>query len=303
MKIGLGLPQDGSGRPGVTEVAVAAERAGIESLWAYDRVLWPVSPRTPYPASADGSLPEMMQRAADPLLALTAAAAVTSTIRLGSSVLVAPWYPPLLLARAAASLDRLSDGRFSLGLGVGWSVDEYEAVGVPMAGRGRRLDEVLDVLGAAWADDVVSITTSREHVAPSVIGLKPAGGRVPVLLAAFTPDGFERVARRADGWVPAGIPVAAATGMWAGIRARATELGRDASAMRLVVLAHVTLTDSLGDGRPEFVGSLAQVRDDVRRCLDAGVDELVVNPTTPVASADEFVGLVASLTEPAVAAR
>lgn len=296
MDIGLALPQHGHDRPTVTEVAVAAERAGFASLWTFDRLLSPRAPRSPYPASADGELPAWMERVVDPLLALTAAAAVTSTIRLGTSVLVAPWYPPLLLARSSASLDRLSGGRFTLGLGTGWSVDEYEAVGAPMASRGARLDETLDVLNAAWREPVVSITTSREHVAPSVIGLKPRAGHVPLLLAAYTPPALDRVARRADGWIPAGIPVGAVAGMWQGLRRAAETYGRDPSALRLVVLANVTITDRLAGDRPEFVGSVDQVRDDVARCVDAGVDEVIVHVPTMTGPVGELVDVVGELT-------
>ena len=300
MDIGIGLPQGGLSATAVTELAVTAERAGYHSLWAFDRVLAPLEPRTPYPASADGTLPTAMSSVLDPILTLTAAAAVTSAIRLGTSVLVAPWYPPVLLARAAASLDRLSGGRFDLGLGVGWSDDEYEALGVPIAGRGRRLDEILDVLDAAWTQDVVSITTSREHIAPSVIGLKPVRGRVPVTLAAFTPAGLERIARRADGWIPAGMPLDLVAGMWGGVRDAAERAGRDPGALRLTVLANVELLGSLPDSRPDFVGSIDQVRDDVRRCAELGVDELIVNATLMAQAPHALLDIAATITSPVV---
>lgn len=296
MKIGLNLPQGSLPAADLAAFATGAERHGYASLWGFDRLLAPVAPRTPYPASADGVLPSFMSTVLDPMLALTVAASATSTIGLGTSVLVAPWYPPLLLARAAASLDRLSDGRFTLGLGVGWSVDEYEAVGVPMAGRGRRLEEVLDVMDAAWAGDVVTVTTSRETVAPSVIGLKPVRGRVPLVLAAYTPDGLDRVARRADGWNPAGVPVEAAVGMWHGALATAERAGRDPGSLRLVVRANVHLAGELPAGRPDFVGSLAQVRDDVQRCADLGVDDLIVDLAAVARTPDEAFELAATVT-------
>jgi probable F420-dependent oxidoreductase len=299
MDIGLNLPQGGATAGEVTDLAVAAERAGFESLWSFDRVLAPVAPRTPYPASADGELPAFMSSVLDPMLALTAAAAVTSTIRLGTSVLVAPWYPPLLLARAAASLDRLSGGRFTLGLGVGWSQDEFAGVGVPMAGRGQRLEEILDVLDAAWTEEIVAVTTRREHVAPSVIGLKPTNGRVPVLLAAYTPSGLGRIARRGDGWLPAGVPLAGMAGIWQGACDAAERNGRDGRCLRLTVLANVAIVDGLSGGRPDFVGSLDQVRDDINRCRDLGADELIVNLAQVASNAEDVLDLALSLTTPA----
>src|SRR5215218_8976285 len=105
MRIGIGLPQLGrfADIDALREVAAAAETSGLSSLWAIDRLLVPIDPRTAYPASADGTLPAEQRTAIDPLVALSVAAGVTERIRLGTSVLVAPWYPPVLLARALAS--------------------------------------------------------------------------------------------------------------------------------------------------------------------------------------------------------
>src|SRR4051794_40549133 len=101
MRIGLAIPQIGAlADPTITrQVAVAAEQAGYSSLWALDRLLAPLNPSTPYPASPDGVLPDEQSRVLDPLGVLTLAAAVTTTIRIGTSVLVGPWYPPTILAR------------------------------------------------------------------------------------------------------------------------------------------------------------------------------------------------------------
>lgn len=301
MDIGLCIRQAGDPTGTVASFALEAERAGFASLWAADRILSPLAPRTPYPASADGELPEWMSTVSDPLLELATAAAVTTTIRLGTSVLVAPWYPPVLLARSAATLDRLSGGRFVLGLGLGWSLDEFEAVGAPCAGRGARMEEILDVLDAAWSDDIVSLTTTREHIAPSVIGLKPTRRRVPVTLAAFTPDGMDRVARRADGWNVAGIPVEVAAAMWQGILAAAEQAGRNPADMQLSVRANVVIVDELPDGRPDFVGSLSQVRDDLRRCRDAGVAEVILDLHSAATTGADVLVLAHDLAAPAMA--
>ena len=298
MKIGLGLPQLGhfANVEALVDVAVTAEAAGFDSLWAIDRLLAPVDPLTPYPASTDGALPPEQRCVLDPFVALATAAAHTSRIALGTSVLIAPLHPPVMLARSAASLDRLSRGRFTLGLGIGWSADEYAAVGVPQRGVGARLDEVLDVLDAAWGQETVAVTTSHEHVAASWIDLKPIGGRVPLVLAAYTPAGLDRIARRADGWTPAGIPVEAAVPMFAGIRQAAESYGRDPSQLRLVVRANVKLTPSpLGDGRMEFTGSPVQVRDDVLRARDAGVDEVLVDLQGTTSSVDHLLDTTAFL--------
>ena len=193
MKIGLNLPQMGhlADANATQMVAVAAEAAGFSSLWVIDRLLAPVAPRSPYPGTADGSLPVEQQRVLDPLVALSFAASVTERIRVGTDVLVAPWYPPALLARSLATLDHISNGRLTVGLGLGWSVDEYDAVGVPMAHLGARLEEIIDVMTSLWHDETVSVETSRERIAPSIVGLKPTQSRLPLLLASFNPAGLE----------------------------------------------------------------------------------------------------------------
>src|SRR4051794_1806376 len=104
---GFALPQVGrvAGPAAVIEVAKAAESRGYSSVWAMDRLLAPVAPRTPYPASPDGELPEEQRTVLDPLGVLTLAATVTERVRLGTGVLVAPWYAPPVLARSLTTLD------------------------------------------------------------------------------------------------------------------------------------------------------------------------------------------------------
>ena len=219
MKLGLGLPHLGplASPAAIRNVATAAEAAGLDSLWAMDRLLSPISPRTlAYPGRSDGALPAAQQTVIDPLVALTIAATVTERVTVGTDVLVAPWYAPVLLARSLAALDQASAGRLVVGLGLGWSLDEFEAVGVPMSGRGQRIEEVLDVLDAVWRDDTIDLSTSHERIAPSVMGAKPVQRpRPPLLLGGRSRVALERIARRADGWLPFGIPLDEIQQSWA----------------------------------------------------------------------------------------
>src|SRR5450759_604040 len=131
MKIGFALPNIGpvATTEAVIAVAQRAEELGYNSLWTIERLLSPVNPQTPYPATPDGSLPEEYKHALDPLEALTFAAAHTRTITLGTSVLDIPYYNPVLLARRLTTLDVLSHGRLRVGFGLGWSQDEMDATG------------------------------------------------------------------------------------------------------------------------------------------------------------------------------
>lgn len=303
MDIGLAIPQIGglADPDTVRAVATAAERTGYSSLWAMDRVLAPLDPRTPYPATPDGVLPPEQATALDPIGVLTLAAAVTDRIRVGTSVLVGPFYPPVLLARSLATLDQISTGRLTVGLGLGWSRDEYDAVGVPQRDLASRGEELLDVLDAAWSTDVVAHRGERVRIEPSVIGLKPRQRpRPPVLLAAYSPAGLDRVARRADGWMPAGLPVDAVAPMWAAVRDMAAGHGRDPDELTLVVRANVKLsTTPLGADRPSYWGSVEQVASDLDATRSAGAHELIVDLHSDATSGDHMLALAGTLLDAA----
>jgi len=303
LKIGLGVPHLGHfADPDATRaVAVAADAAGFSSLWAMDRLLAPVAPRTlGYPGSADGSLPRGQQRVLDPLVTLTLAAAVTERIRVGTDVLVAHWYPPVLLARSLAALDQVSRGRLTIGLGLGWSVDEFEAVGAPMEQRGRRLDEILDVISELWTSGASEIVTSRERIAASIVGVKPVQmPHPPILLAAYNPAGLDRIARRADGWLPFGVPLDELGPMWASLQRAAGRHGRDAGDLQLVVRADPSFTDiALGADRLPFTGTRQQVIDDIERTRDLGATELILDLQTSTCSPEELIDTALQLAEP-----
>ena len=127
MKLGFNLPQLGPAATpeAMVRAAKRAEELGYDSLWVTDRVLFPVEPQTPYMGSPDGSLPEAYKIVLDPLESLTYVAAHTTRIALGTSILDLPYYNPVMLARRLTTLDVLSGGRLRLGLGLGWSKDEF----------------------------------------------------------------------------------------------------------------------------------------------------------------------------------
>ncbi|MFJ9567541.1 TIGR03619 family F420-dependent LLM class oxidoreductase [Streptomyces fuscichromogenes] len=187
----------------VAHFARYAEQLGAESLWVGDRVLAAVNPTVGYGGS--DTIPWQMNALLDPFVALSVAATATERVRLGTSTLVAPWYPPLLLARSLAGVDVVSEGRLIAGLGTGWSPDEFQGVGVPWAERGARLDECLDVLETVWAKDPVEPHRGKHFSFPAAhIGPKPVQRpRPPVFLSAFTRVSQRRAARRGDGILPA----------------------------------------------------------------------------------------------------
>ena len=235
MRLGFALPQVGSiaGPEALVTVAKRAEDLGYDSLWVLDRLLWPVSPRAPYPIG-DGSLPVQYKDVLDPVETLTFVAAHTSRIALATGVLNLPWYNPVLLARRLTTLDILSRGRLRAGFGIGWSPDEYEAAGAPWQDRGKRADEAIEILKKIWTNDPVEFQGKHYRIAKSFIGPKPVQKpHPPIYMAAFTPSAMKRVAAQADAWLPVGIPLSGVGAMFDDIKKMAKAAGRDAAALEL----------------------------------------------------------------------
>lgn len=134
----------------------------------------------------------------DPILSLTWGAAATTTIGLGTSVLVPAQYNPVWLANTLASLDALSNGRLTIAVGVGWSEREFEAMGQSFTDRGRRTDEIIDILRTCWTDDPVSF--SGEHYAFDYIRTLPKPAHsIPIWIGGGSEPAFKRAAARGDG--------------------------------------------------------------------------------------------------------
>ncbi|MFH8404400.1 TIGR03619 family F420-dependent LLM class oxidoreductase [Streptomyces sp. NPDC018019] len=300
MRVGLALPQYGAFADGrsLTRLARAAEQAGFDSLWVGDRALVPVEPRSLYSTpEGPGPVPREYRGFLDPVSVLGAVAAVTERVRLGTNVLVAPWYTPVLLARTLASLDRLSDGRLDIGLGLGWSRDEYEALGVPWRGRGARTDELLDALDALWGENPVQHKGELWTVPPSHVELGPVQRpRPPLYFAAFHPSALERVGRRADGWLPADLPVPVLGHMWSAVRQAADRAGRDPDGLRMILRTNPVLTADASPRHPAG-NTVASVADYLRAGAEAGADEALVDLQMTASSPDEFLDLAGMLLE------
>ncbi|MER5354835.1 TIGR03619 family F420-dependent LLM class oxidoreductase [Kitasatospora sp. NPDC002551] len=295
MPIGLALPQYGAfADPALTaRVAAEAEAAGYDHLWTGDRILVPNDPQNHYPGG-DGTVPDGFRTFLDPLTLLTVAAGATRRARLGTSTLNALWQPPALLARTLTTVDRVSGGRLDVGIGLGWSKDEYQAVGVPWEGKAARLEETLDVLEALWAGgEDVRHTGALWTVPPStVLALPVQRPRPPVLLGGFSAAALERVGRRADGWLGVGLPVPALHGIRDRLHGAARAAGRDPRALRLILRANpvITATPVPAEQVPRrgTIGQIADYFADAMRQLGA---EPLLDLHHTARSADEFLAL------------
>jgi probable F420-dependent oxidoreductase len=278
VKLGFALPHIGPIATGenIRKAAQEAEDLGYHSLWTNERVLVPVEPKTPYPGTADGVLNVEYNTVFEHLTVLTYASAVTSKIRLGVSVINIPFYNPVMLGRRVATMDQLSNGRVTLGVGLAWSEDECDVNNVPFKKRGRIGEEAIEALKAVWGPDPVEYHGKYFDIRPSVIGPKPVQKpNPPILVGAFVPKALDRAARLADGFTGCCAPVEALISMMNTVKEAARARGRDADSLQVVMRCLVTRTDQpvLEEGRAVAVGTWDQIRSDVRRMAEAGVDE------------------------------
>lgn len=243
MRMGFSLPQYGDmATPGnVKFFARTLESAGAESFWVGDRALCPAMPARGFGGTPPRPFPSQFRKVLDPFAVLATAATCTERAHIGTSVLNATWYSPLLLARSLTTIDLLSHGRLIPGFGSGWSPDEFAALGIPTSGLGARLDEALDILDAVWSEGITSHSGALWTVPPSHFDLVPARrSGPPIYLGGFSQTALTRVGRRADGWLPTiRLPdrtrVDELCGMLATIRCAAERTGRDADAIDVVL--------------------------------------------------------------------
>ena len=265
MDLGFALPTSGAWATpaAVRTVAERAEAAGYSSLWTFQRLL------------AVPELPVVYHSVLDPIVSLGFAAAVTSRVRLGVAVVNVPFQSPALLAKQLATLDVLSAGRVDAGLGLGWLAPEFEASGVGMAARGRRVEEFVACLRAVWGPDPVSFSGEFYSVPPTTALPKPVQpGGPPVLLGGAAQPALERAGRISDGWIsssredPAGLsrPVGV-------VRGAALDAGRDPVALRMVCRGVVVEGGRTGP----LTGSVDQIRADLAEIAAQGIDELFVD--------------------------
>jgi probable F420-dependent oxidoreductase len=183
--------------------ARAAEEHGFRTFYVPEHTHIPASRETSHPATGDASLPDdRYMRTLDPWVALATAAAVTATIRLGTSVALPLEHDPITLAKTVASLDFLSGGRVVLGAGFGWNLEEMADHGIDPARRRGALREYLEAMRALWTEERASYKGEHVSFGDSWAWPKPVQQPVPVLLgAAGTERNFRWLARSADGWI------------------------------------------------------------------------------------------------------
>ncbi|MET8424619.1 LLM class F420-dependent oxidoreductase [Nocardia sp. NPDC004860] len=206
MRIGMLMPYlEGLVTSGgfLREFAAAAEECGLDSIWTVEHVVVAQDYEPLYPYSPDGRMPggDLGVPMTDPLETLAFVAAASSTLKLGTAMVVAPLHSPVVLAKRAATLDRQSGGRLLLGLGIGWQKEEYAAIGVPFEDRGGRLDDCIGAMRALWTESPA--TYQGKHVSFGKQFCLPQPERsIPIVLGGNSAPAVRRAARVGDGWFP-----------------------------------------------------------------------------------------------------
>jgi probable F420-dependent oxidoreductase len=250
-----------------TETVIKAEQIGFESVWCGEHVVVPeYDPRYPY--TPDGKLPQPPQTDfPDPLVWLAHVGALTSTIRLGTAVLILPQRNPVILAKEIATVDLLSNGRVEIGVGVGWMREESEAVGAPFAARGRRTDEFIEALRALWTADRSSY--AGEHVTFTNVCSypKPVQPTVPILVGGSSAIAARRAGRLGDGFFPVAATTEHLSQLIAAMHAAAAEADRDPSTIEITNAAFALTSDD---------PITPTLLDDLRRMEELGVQRIIV---------------------------
>jgi probable F420-dependent oxidoreductase len=286
MKVGILLPHVGENatRESVLYITKQAEEEGLDSIWAIERLLWPVKPQTPYGGIPNAPIPVEYQNVLDPLDTLTYLAANTDRISLGTSIIDMLLHNPVVLARRFATLDVLSGGRVIAGFGLGWSKDEFDVSGIPFRHRGARADEYLQVLKRIWTDDVVEFRGQFYNIPASKIGPKPVQKpHPPILLGGFSPNTFSRVLNHANGWLPiAGFgPLEQLEQAISGLREASSKANKNPSDIRVVVLSYPNVLDSYSQSsssnqqRSPMSGTIDQIGTDIDRIKAMGAEHMI----------------------------
>ncbi|MCE3552014.1 LLM class F420-dependent oxidoreductase [Pseudonocardia sp. RS11V-5] len=282
MQVGLHALGIGAGarRSVIDAVAVAAESCGFATLWSGEHVVMVDRTSSRYPYSEDGRIAVPAEADwIDPLVGLSFVAAATSTIDVATGVLLLPEHNPVVVAKQAATLDSLCGGRLTLGVGIGWSREEFEALGVPFARRGARTDEYVAAMRAVWREDVASFVGEFVHLDSVRVNPKPVRARtIPIVFGGNSDSALRRVAALGDGWYGFNLDgVADVAQRLEFLGARCRESGRDIAELKLAVALR------------------SPQDDDVAKLADLGVTEMVIvdGPPADPGLAAEWVSALA----------
>ncbi|MFQ5517581.1 MAG: LLM class F420-dependent oxidoreductase [Acidimicrobiia bacterium] len=239
MKFGIAYANAGpfSDAAGAAALATAAEEAGFESLWTVEHVVVPAGYESTYPYASSGKMAGGVDDFAlpEPFVWLAYVAALTTRIRLGTGVLILPQRNPLVVAKAAATLDAMSGGRFMMGVGAGWLEEEFTALGVPFADRGARTDDYLRALRVLLSADLASYEGDFTSFTDVYLRPLPEQRPVPLIVGGHSVRAARRAGELGDGFFPGRGSTEQLAELWRRARDTAERSGRDPARIELTV--------------------------------------------------------------------
>lgn len=245
MKFGLAFASGvGVDPESALEVAKCAEAVGFDSVWGGEHVIIPSKIESPYPYTEDGKIPaEPETPILDPLIWLAYVAAAAPTLRLGTCILILPQHNPVILAKELATLDVLSGGRVTLGIGVGWMKEEFEALGVPWERRGARNDEYVAAMRTLWSGPEVEFHGDFVDFDTVTCSPRPPKGNIPIIVGGDTKVAISRAARLADGYFPGSSKTEDLRRLYGDLHSALKEKGRDPSDVELYAMFGEQMVD------------------------------------------------------------
>ncbi len=261
----FGLPLFGVAPRFYAAIARAAEDNGFESVWMPEHLVFPAEIPPTYLYSESGYPPVTADTPLyDPWVVLAYIAHATERIRLATNVFILPLRHPIAVARSVVTLDRLSNGRVTMGIGVGWLEEEFTYVGLSPRTRGKRTDAMIPLLRQLWSDDEIEAHDEHFDFGPVKFQPKPRQATIPIEVGGSTKAALRRAGALGDGW----IEVGAAT--------------HDEAAAMLAVVTQARADAGRSDEPFEvsFSGRLGHDLDSVRRSAEAGATRVIVTPTT-----------------------
>ena len=258
----FGLPLFGLGPGHYAGVAAIAEQHGFESVWMPEHLVLPAEMPDTYLYTETGRPPIVSETPTyDPWVVLGAVANTTETIRLATNVYILPLRHPIVTARQVVTLDRLSRGRVTLGIGVGWLEEEFDVMGESFHDRGRRTDEIMGLLRRLWSEEVIEHHGRAYDFGPIRFEPKPRQQpSIPIEVGGRSPAAIRRAARLGDGWI---------------------EIGAQDFDTLGALMADLVAERERGDRSSEpfeITCGLGRDVDSVRRCEDLGVTRVIVGP-------------------------
>ena len=280
MDWGIHLPHLGrqATRRGLIDFAQHADALGFHSGWVSDHVAWPKVIASKYPYTDDGSFaPPTDMPWLDPIGTMFFVAGCTERLRLGATVLILGYRPPVLTAKAIASLDVVSDGRVILGVGVGWMREEFEVLGMPYDHRGKRADEQLELFETLFSQTDPSHHGEYYDVPEIGFEPKPVNGTVPIWVGGDSEAAFRRTARFGDALHAAFQPIDIVAAGWRRVGELCAEAGRAPGDVRLSVRLYLDPEGSMPASK-SISGSPAQMLDTIGEWAAIGVDHILLDP-------------------------